>query len=227
MVHTLERPARSGSARSVTDRADRPPVLLRPAGHGYRGTVETAEEDRRDAADEVVARAWAAGDPNAAELAWRQFGRLVHTYCARALGDATAAADCTQETFVGAWRSRDRYDPAKGTLAGWLLGIARYKVVDARRAAGRVPEPVPEDPLAEAPGTHDAEDRLAERLLVAHALDTLPDRARQVVELTFYSQLSQTEIAERLDLPLGTVKSDVRRALQRLRPHLEGGEIRA
>jgi RNA polymerase sigma-70 factor (ECF subfamily) len=62
---------------------------------------------------------------------------------------------------------------------------------------------------------------------VAHALDTLPDRARQVVELTFYSQLSQTEIAERLDLPLGTVKSDVRRALQRLRPHLEGGEIRA
>jgi len=65
---------------------------------------------------------------------------------------------------------------------------------------------------------------VADRLLVAHALDQLPERARRVVELAFYSELSQSEIAERLDLPLGTVKSDMRRALLRLRGHLEGGE---
>ncbi len=74
--------------------------------------------------------------------------------------------------------------------------------------------PIPEPPVG---------DALADRLLVAHALDALSPRARQVVELAFYSDLTQTEIAARLDLPLGTVKSDMRRALQRLRTHLEGG----
>lgn len=225
MSLTLERPRRSAAPRPVA------PGTRPGGGRSYVDVVGTAEEERRQAQDDAVARAWAAGDPTAAEQAWKQFGRLVHTYCARALGDATAAADCTQETFVGAWRSRDRFDPAKGTLAGWLLGIARYKVLDARRAASRAPEPVgddlPLDDASPAAAGDGSEDRLAERLLVAHALDTLSPRARQVVELTFYSQLSQTEIAERLGLPLGTVKSDVRRALQRLRPHLEGGEIRA
>jgi RNA polymerase sigma-70 factor (ECF subfamily) len=149
----------------------------------------------------------------------------VHSYCARSLGDRERAADCTQETFVSAWRARDRFDPTRGTLAGWLLGIARYRVLDIHRAAPRVPTPV--EDVSTAPVAADPpQDQLADRLLVAHALESLPPVARQVVELAFYSELSQSEIADRLELPLGTVKSHMRRALLRLRTHLEAGDPR-
>jgi RNA polymerase sigma-70 factor (ECF subfamily) len=182
-------------------------------------------EEERDA-DAVAAAAWVAGHDGALKLAYDTFGSLLYTYCMRSLNDRGLAADCVQETFVGAWRNRHRYDPSKGSLAGWLMGIARYKVIDAHRASPRVPVPIDEphehgDPEAQrAPA--DA-DQLADRMLVAHALRELPDRARQVIELAFYSDLSQTEIADRLALPLGTVKSDMRRGLQRMRAHLEGG----
>src|SRR5690606_23907780 len=106
-----------------------------------RGRVVAADDESRAAADQRVADAWLAGDPAAPKLAWDQFGTLVFTYCARSLRDRGAAADCTQETFLAAWRSRDRFDPSKGTFAGWLMGIARFKVLDAHRAAPRVPTP--------------------------------------------------------------------------------------
>ena len=67
--------------------------------------------------------------------AWDRFGGLVFTYCVRAVGDRDTAADCTQETFVSAWRSRARFDRSRGSLASWLLGIARYRVFDVYRAA--------------------------------------------------------------------------------------------
>ncbi|MET0729268.1 MAG: sigma-70 family RNA polymerase sigma factor [Acidimicrobiales bacterium] len=184
------------------------------------------DEDSGATADSSVVGAWVGRDPEALRLAWDQFGTLVFTYCVRSLSDRGAAADCTQETFLSAWRSRDGFDPAKGTFAGWLMGIARFKVLDAYRAAPRVPTPHESSPDAE-PHSGPAEpeaDQLADRLLVAHALERLSPRARTVVELAFYSDLTHAEIAQRLDLPLGTVKSDVRRALQRLRTHLEGGE---
>ena len=189
----------------------------------YRVAV-TAEEEGRAAADAAAEAAWVQGHGDALQRCYQQFGTLVFTYCVRALGDRDRAADCTQETFVGAWRSRDRFDPAKGTLAGWLIGIARYKVVDAQRATGRTPTPVEDPPEAEVASA--PTDQLGDQLLVAHALETLSPRARQVVELAFYSDLTQTQIAERLSLPLGTVKSDMRRALVRLRAELEGGEDR-
>ena len=192
-----------------------------PAAPRYRVAV-IAEEDRRAAADAAATEAWLRGSDDALQLSWQQFGTLVFTYCVRSLGDRERAADCTQETFVGAWRSRDRYEPTKGTLAGWLIGIARYKVVDAQRATARTPLPV-EDPLEEADVAAPV-DQMADRLLVTRALETLPDRARQVVELAFYSDLTQSQIAERLSLPIGTVKSDMRRALLRLRTELAGGD---
>jgi RNA polymerase sigma-70 factor (ECF subfamily) len=183
---------------------------------------EQADQVRADADLEM---AWRLGADDSLRLAWDRFGSLVFTYCARALSDRDAAADCTQETFVSAWRSRDRFDPERGTLASWLLGIARFRILDAYRSARRVPTPSGDEAMAEPVGSdHSSAEQLADQLLVADALDTLSPRARAVVELAFYSELSQTEIAERLGLPLGTVKSDMRRALLRLRAHLEGGE---
>jgi RNA polymerase sigma factor (sigma-70 family) len=205
--------------------------LLAPAGDRvtYRVAVATAEEGGgRSALDDAAERAWVAGDDSALREAWDCFGRLVFTYCARALGDRERAADCTQETFVSAWRSRHRFDPARGPLAAWLVGIARHRVLDAQRASFRVPAPGLTEAVADTPDPRPGPNEgLADRLLVAHALQTLSPRARRVVQLAFYSDLPQTEIAARLDLPLGTVKSDMRRALQRLRHTLEGGDVDA
>jgi RNA polymerase sigma-70 factor (ECF subfamily) len=202
-----------------------PPTSLAPnREHGdraYGGRVPV--EELPAGAEERAQRAWVVGSPEALRLAWDAYGSLVHTYCTRTLRDRDVAADCTQETFVSAWRARERYDPAKGTLPAWLLGIARFRVLDAFRAAGRVPVPV-EEPNELGPDPTPGPDALVDRLLIAQALASLPPTARQVVELAFYSDLSQSEIADRLGLPLGTVKSHMRRALQRLRPHFEVGD---
>lgn len=191
--------------------------------------MAAGDDEARDAADEAATVAWISGDAAALQLAWQQFGTLIFTFCSRSIRDRDLAADCTQETFLSAWRSRHTFDPARGTLAGWLIGIARFKVLDVHRASPRVPIPVSDDHLGSEPSVEDpGADVLSDRMLVAHALEMLSPRARSVVELAFYSDLTQTQIAEKLALPLGTVKSDMRRALQRLRAHLEtsfaGGE---
>jgi RNA polymerase sigma-70 factor (ECF subfamily) len=132
---------------------------------------------------------------------------------------------------VAAWRTRARFDRSRGSLAGWLLGIARFKVLDQYRSDARRPAPVDEVGHGGAPvfGADPASapeqvDALADRMLLADALTALPERPRHVIELAFYEDLTQQQIAEKLELPLGTVKSDMRRGLARLRRHIEGGD---
>lgn len=194
----------------------------------YRDPVAAEDPASPPAGVSAATAAWLAADDAALRLAWEECGSLVFTYCNRALGDREQAADCTQEVFVSAWRARDRFDPARGTLAGWLLGIARYRVLDTFRAGARVPTPV-DDPAPSDRGASERpeQEHLLDRMLVAHALASLAPTAREIVELAFWSDLTQVEIADRLGLPLGTVKSHMRRALQRLRSHLEGGDHRA
>ncbi|MEO1064864.1 MAG: RNA polymerase sigma factor [Actinomycetota bacterium] len=165
-----------------------------------------------------------AHDPDALEHAFRTHGTSIHSFCARAVGP-DRAADVTQEVFLTAWRRRDRFDPAKGTLIGWLMGIAKHKVLDSHRSAAR--SRALEEKVAgvvelrpEGPGV----DALADRMLVEEALGDLSDRARKAVELAFWSDLTHVEISEICEVPLGTVKSDIRRALGRLRRHLAGRE---
>ena len=179
--------------------------------------------------EDPVLDAFAAGDQAALRELYERHGTLVHSFCRRSLGPERAA-DATQEVFLAAWRSRARYRRESGTMAGWLLGIARFKVIDVLRADGRAPTPVdtqgPNEPGTESDGEllgGDADlGRIAERMLLAEAIDSLPERGRQMVRLAFYEDLTHTQIAERCDLPLGTVKSDIRRSLLRLREHLEG-----
>lgn len=229
LIAPLPSPALPAPPAPAVRRAVRPAARLRGAPRGYGCPVTPGDDDdvpdEPDHEDEHLAAAWLAGDESAVRQAWDRYGTLVFTYCARSLADRGAAADAVQETFVSAWRSRDRFDPARGTLPAWLLGIARYRVLDAYRSASRTPATGLADDLVDQPDPdRPAPDVLADRLLVARALDTLGPRARQVVSLAFYSELTQTEIAAKLDLPLGTVKSDMRRALLRLRTHLEGGD---
>lgn len=124
--------------------------------------------------------------------------------------------------FVNAWQRRETFDPGRGTLPGWLIGIARHKVVDRLRANARQPSPVPETP--ESPTEDPGLERLADRLLVADALGRLPAEQRMALELAFFEGYSHSEVAQRLDLPLGTVKSQIRRGLERLRQHVSTGE---
>jgi RNA polymerase sigma factor (sigma-70 family) len=191
-------------------------VLSRPQSLGwYRPGVV----DGGIRTDDALAVRFAAGDEHALRELYECSSRIVHSYCRRVVG-ADLAADVTQEVFLAAWRSRDRYRPDQGTLTGWVMGIARFKAIDAVRAKARRPDPVEEVGQTGDEVTADAED-LALRMLVADALRELPERSRRMVELAFFDDLTHTEIAERTGHPLGTVKSDIRRGLERMRRHME------
>lgn len=167
---------------------------------------------------EIGAR-WEAGDPDALRLAFDAWGSAIYTYCSRRLPRGEAA-DATQEVFVAAWRARAQFDPARGALAQWLFGIARNTCVTFHRRQARVPEPVAAPPTAGPAVAGD--DPLPDRLLLAGALRQLPARQRQVLVASFVEGWTNLEVAERLGLPLGTVKSDIRRGLLALRDRLEG-----
>ena len=174
--------------------------------------------------DSALADAFGSGDERVLRSVYERWSPLVHTLALRSLADVAAAEDVTQQVFVRAWRSRSTYDPAKAPLGAWLVGIARNCITDAhaertrrtqahhrRRRTKRQRRPMAED----------VTDGLAERVMVAGELDRLDEVPRTVMRLAFYEELSHREIAERLDLPLGTVKSHIRRSLARLRTRLE------
>jgi RNA polymerase sigma-70 factor (ECF subfamily) len=157
-----------------------------------------------------------------AELAdvYRAHGSLVYAICRKALGEH-GASEVTQDVFVAAWRKRTQFDPGRGSLGAWLAGITKRKVIDhvrrerrhSDRRADTTPDALP-DGLAVPPSDL---ERVADRLQVAHALSTLPDRQRNMIGLAYVEGLTHTEIAERTGLPLGTIKSDIRRGLLALR----------
>ncbi len=170
----------------------------------------------------AIEDAFRAGSEHGLAAAYEAHGSLIHTLCARA--HPKAAADITQEVFLAAWKARDRFDPSRGPLAAWLVGITKNKIVDAYRKDGRqVPEAHDADGsrVERVPEDRAPIDHLADKLLVTEALTTLPDRARQIVQLAFYEDLTHEQIAEQTNVPLGTVKSDIRRGLARLRRYLE------
>ncbi|CAB4709515.1 unannotated protein [freshwater metagenome] len=169
--------------------------------------------------DQQIDSSFAQGGDAELRASYERYSSIIYTYCRRSLG-ADQAADAAQETFVSAWRSRESYDPAKGSVAGWLMGIARFKVIEQFRRSGRDGGSL-EVPPGDVSETTDVNlERIADRMLLAEALDQLGPRVRTVIELAFLNDLTQAEIAERCSLPLGTVKSDLRRGVERLRRHL-------
>jgi RNA polymerase sigma factor (sigma-70 family) len=172
-----------------------------------------------DAAGAALGVAFQAGDASALAAAYRNWGSLVYTLALRSLGHVQDAEDVTQRVFIAAWRGRATFDPERAELASWLVGITRRQVADAYAARVRTAAlPMPAEEAWE-PAAPQVE--LGDRVLIADEIARLSPQAQRVVRLAFYDDLTHQQIGERLGLPLGTVKSLIRRSLQRMRTRLE------
>ena len=180
----------------------------------------------RGPADRLLAGAPASGEPPLTEsadgaglrAAFLTHGGELYGYARRSLGDSGAAEDVVQETFVRAWRARDRFDGSLGTLRTWLFTIARRVVIDqARSRAIRQTEALPAD-LA---GIDDEVEHAMVGWQVEEALRRLRPDHRQVLVETYYRGRSGREVAEVLGIPEGTVRSRLFYALRTLRLTLE------
>jgi RNA polymerase sigma-70 factor (ECF subfamily) len=155
------------------------------------------------------------GDREAFDQLYRRFARPVLAMALRQLGDNGRAEDAAQETFAAVWRSARSYRSERGSGSAWLYAVARHAIIDRARQRREQAADIPEEPSAAAGPPEQAEESwLAWR--VHSALEQLPERERVVIELAYWSGLSQMEIASYLDVPLGTVKTRTRTGLARL-----------
>src|SRR5450631_205877 len=197
--------------------------------------------------DAGLVRAVASGSEDALVQLYDRYAGAVYATARRLTTDRGLAEDVVQETFLALWNRAEQYDPAMGSLPAWLLTIARNRTIDRLRAIGRRPPTVPVSDMAL---TDEGDTATLERLMtggtavgagmpvmspasvleetelrtsLATALAGLPDVERTVLVLAYREELSQSEIAERLGWPIGTVKTRTRRALLRMRNALGPG----
>jgi RNA polymerase sigma-70 factor (ECF subfamily) len=167
-------------------------------------------------------RGMAAGDRQAFAEFYDRFAPLVYPLIMRVVRERADAADVLQEVFWESWQGAAGYDPARGTPEAWIVMRARTRAIDRVRAIRRRSEtfvmPLDEATAAATPNSGaDLAERAEDRGVVLGALAELPEAQREVIELAYYGGLSQTEIAERIKQPLGTVKTRIRAGMERLR----------
>ena len=179
------------------------------------GSVETGHEP--------IVAAFIAGEETALRALYDLHGGLVYRIALGMLNSVPDAEEVTQATFVAAWRGRASFDPRLGTLGAWLIGITRRRAIDQLRVMARDARPVEALAARNAmpPDADDGQDRVVERMLVADELSRLPDHQRRVLELAFFDDLTHEQISAATGMPLGTVKSHIRRGLARLRRRWE------
>ncbi|HEV3376518.1 MAG TPA: sigma-70 family RNA polymerase sigma factor [Thermoleophilaceae bacterium] len=184
--------------------------------------------DIRNLADEEVMQLVGEGNPRAFELLYDRHGGAAFSLAYRMVGNRVTAEDITQEAFLSIWRSRLRYDPSRGSVRSWVLGILHNRGIDALRR-GAVHERRREaiegvEERHEAPERTDVEAaRREEARSLRTALDALPDDQRRTIELAYFGGYSHSQIAELLDEPIGTVKGRMRLGLDKLRRQLAEG----
>jgi RNA polymerase sigma-70 factor, ECF subfamily len=183
-----------------------------------------------DVDDEEDLRRLAAGDGDAAARLYDRHARAVYSLALRIVNDEGDAEDVVQEVFAQAWRQAARYDASRGVVGAWLLMMARSRAIDKLRSARARPDSrAVDDPrvIDEMPAVlRDAPSRIIDAenaRLAQRALAELPLLQRLVIELAYYEGLTQREIADRLEQPLGTVKSRLRLGLLKLRDALAEG----
>jgi RNA polymerase sigma-70 factor, ECF subfamily len=183
----------------------------------------TAGASEEDPSDESLLLRVADSDREAFETLYHRYVRSIYGLALRKLRDRLQAEDIVQETFTAVWRSAGSYKPERGSGGGWLYTIARNATVDRMRRNGRA-DTTSELPDLESPdsGPHERVEQSDVAWRVHRALESLNDNEREVIELAYWSGLSQSEVASYLGQPLGTVKTRTRSALARLADILEG-----
>jgi RNA polymerase sigma factor (sigma-70 family) len=175
-----------------------------------------------DPAEVKLAESFSGGDAWILREVYDRYGTQVYRVALASLSNTSDAEEITQTVFVDAWRARDSFDAAKGSLGGWLMTITKRRCIDRVRAIDRNRRDVAAvaagiSQSAAVPGP----DHIVDQIVVADQLARLPDSQRAVLELAFYDDLSHSQIATLTGLPLGTVKSHLRRGLGQLRRRLE------
>src|SRR3712207_6316406 len=190
-------------------------VRIAPLARGESEAATTTSA----VSDEAILEAVGRGDDDALGELYDRFGRLAYGLAYRILRDQALAEDAVQEAFLAVWRSADAYKRERAKPSTWILTVVHRRAVDLvrreerRRGAAReaVPDPAWEEPM------EDDLNRRDRRAAVQDALRQLSDDQRQALELAYYGGLTQSQLAERLDVPLGTVKSRMFAGLGRLR----------
>lgn len=171
----------------------------------------------------------AAGNPAAMDLLYDRYNRPVYSFAYRMLGDREHAEELLQEVFLRAWRRGSRFSDTRGSLISWLLSITHNMAIDELRKQQRRPRKAesaePETLLAALPDVAEPVETqaiLADRQrMVRSALAELPDAQRQVLEMGYFNGLTQREIAEQMDVPLGTIKTRMRLGLRKLQDSVD------
>jgi RNA polymerase sigma-70 factor, ECF subfamily len=171
--------------------------------------------------DETLMQRIVQRDQQAIAELYQQYGSLVYSLALRVCGNAESAQEVVQDTFLKVWRQTDRWDAAKGRLVVWLLTITRYTAIDYLRREARQPQSSVKtlDDISETVGKNARVDETAwqDRRIMMTLLTRLPPEQQQVIELAFYQGMSHSQIAEHLRLPLGTVKTRLRLAMQKIK----------
>jgi RNA polymerase sigma-70 factor, ECF subfamily len=187
-----------------------------------------AEKDIHLLADEELMQLVSRGDPRAFETIYDRHGGAAFSLAYRMTGQRAAAEDAVQEAFISIWRSRARYESERGSVRTWVLGIVHHRTIDTLRR-----NLVHDRRRTSAEGIeeqHEAQERTEvevarrdEARTIRAALDTLPGDQNRVIELAYFGGFTHSQIAEMLDMPLGTVKGRMRLGLDKLRRQLSEG----
>ncbi len=207
--------------------AEASPRRIRPPAHD----VPSGDGSAAGRTDDELMAGLTEGRLDALGALYDRYSALVFSVSLRVLYDWQLAEDVTQEVFLRLWQRPESYDPSRGRLLSWLMSVTRNRAIDERRRLSRRQRSEEdEEPTLELRDHDTSGDpalgaSLAEsRRVVRAAMALLPPAQREVVELAYFGGLTQTEIAERLHVPLGTVKTRVRLAMRKLRDTLEEEE---
>ncbi|WHS30622.1 sigma-70 family RNA polymerase sigma factor [Brucella sp. NM4] len=183
---------------------------------------QTAPEDQ-PSMEELMLAVSSRRDVDAFEVIFKHFAPRVKAYMAKLSADAQTAEELMQETMIAVWNKADQFDVAKGALSTWIFTIARNQRIDAVRRARR-PEFDPTDPAFVPDEEQPADLRIAERQSASQlraAMADLPKEQSALLELAYFEERTHSAIAKKLNLPLGTVKSRLRLAFNKLRAALD------
>jgi RNA polymerase sigma factor (sigma-70 family) len=183
---------------------------------------QTAPEDQ-PSMEELMLAVSSRRDVDAFEVIFKHFAPRVKTYMAKLSADTQTAEELMQETMIAVWNKADQFDVAKGALSTWIFTIARNQRIDAVRRARR-PEFDPTDPAFVPDAEQPADLRIAERQSASQlraAMADLPMEQSTLLELAYFEESTHSAIAKKLNLPLGTVKSRLRLAFNKLRAALD------